>query len=278
MEAAKAYVVRLLYRARPTASKPQILQRLEQFAPDMAPLDGDRKEGLLVFVRSDVPYEKAQWIATPSPLDEASCDEAWTEGLEQAWNWPEAPTIVSECKYEITVADLRAIDLPPARRLQMIQQVVAAILHSAPCDAIYWTASRSFVSPTEFLEVVDSLDANPWLAPGAIQIRQFRVVEYEDGAGADSHDALLDSVGLGTLGLPDVQCHFRGIDAQQVVPLLYHAACTLFETGRVAAGDAVAGIRPGQLWRHRGEMSLAPPRRTVIDIAPSGGYKAGIRD
>ncbi|MCC9607011.1 DUF4261 domain-containing protein [Blastopirellula sp. JC732] len=278
MEAAKAYVVRLLYRSRPTLRKSAILAKLENYAPDFTPLDGDRDEGLLAFVRSEPLFEKAQWIATPAPFDEATCDEAWTEGLEQSWNWPEARDVAAECKFEIQVADVRALDLPAARRLRMIQQVVAAILHSAPCDAIYWTASRSFVSPAEFLAAVDSLEEHPWLAPGAIHIRQFRVVEYEDGADANLQDALLDSVGLNTLGLPDVQCHFRGIDAQLIVPLLYRAACTLFETGRVAAGDAVAGIRPGQFWRHRGEKSLAPPLRTVVDIAPSGGHKAGVRD
>lgn len=278
MEPAKAYVVRLLFRARPTLSKSAILATLENAAPDVAPLDGDREEGLLAFVRTSPSYEKAQWIATPTPLDDASRDEGWSEGLEQSWNWPEARDIVAECKFEIQVSDIRATELPPARRLRMIQQVVAAILHVAPCDAIYWTASRSFVSPSEFLGAVDSLEDHPWLAPGAIHIRQFRVVEYEDGADASQQDALLDSVGLNALGIPDVQCHFRGIDAQLVVPLLYRAACTLFESGRVSAGEAVAGIRPGQLWSHRGEKSLAPPFRTVVDIAPSGGYKSGLRE
>lgn len=278
MEPAKAYVVRLLYRARPSLSKSAILGKLENAAPGMTPLDGDRDEGLLAFVRATPSYEKAQWIATPTPLDDASRDDGWTEGLEQSWNWPEARDVVGECKFEIQVSDVRAIDLSPVRRLRMIQQVVAAILHAAPCDAIYWSASRSFVSPPDFLAAVDSLEENPWLAPGAIHIRQFRVVEYEDGADASQQDALLDSVGLSTLGIPDVQCHFRGIDAQLVVPLVYRAACTLFESGRVAAGEAVAGIRPGQLWGHRGEKALAPPFRTVVDIAPSGGYKSGLRE
>ncbi|EAQ82145.1 DUF4261 domain-containing protein [Blastopirellula marina] len=278
MEAAKAYVVRLLYRSRPAPCKGDILAKLEKHAPDVAPLDGDRDEGMLAFVRSAPLYEKAQWIASPAPLDRETRDDAWSEALEQAWNWPAAREVVPDCKFEIQIADVRATQMPAARRLRMIQQIVAAILQSAPCDAIFWTSSRSFVSPDDFLASVDSLEEHPWLAPGAIHIRQFRIVEYEDGVDASLQDTLVDSVGLTPLGIPDVQCHFRGIDAQLVAPLLYRAACNLFETGKVAAGDAVAGIRPGQFWRHRGEKSLAPPQRTVVDITPNGGQKSGVRE
>ena len=57
-------------------------------------------------------------------------------------------------------------------------------------------------------------------------------------------DLLLDTLGMSTLFLPDLQYHFIGIDPNLVVNHAYQMLLYLYENGAVIeSGETVDGIR-----------------------------------
>jgi hypothetical protein len=88
----------------------------------------------------------------------------------------------------------------------------------------------------------------------------------------------MDTLGLAALGLPDLQCHFHGLEVNEVAGLLYNTAWYVFENGDVIEdGQTVDGV-DGHRWRCQHEVALVPPEREVLDINPGPRYAAGPRE
>ncbi len=84
----------------------------------------------------------------------------------------------------------------------------------------------------------------------------------------------MDTVGLAALELPDVQCHFFGLDAAAVAALLDETARYLWSEGDVIGdGDTVPGT-DGDPWACRREVALVDPPRDVIDVTPPDRHRA----
>jgi hypothetical protein len=104
-----------------------------------------------------------------------------------------------------------------------------------------------------------------------LNVRFFKV-SNSDG------DMIMDTRGLDAIGLPDLQCHFRGLDANGVARVLFNAAVYIFENGAVIeTGHTMEGIEPGSRWRCQFENSLLEPKRNVLDFNPGKPYAAGNR-
>ncbi len=54
---------------------------------------------------------------------------------------------------------------------------------------------------------------------------------YNISNGAVPGEALVDTVGLSVFGLPDIQCHFHGLDPNRLVRMLYNLGIYVFENG-----------------------------------------------
>jgi hypothetical protein len=79
---------------------------------------------------------------------------------------------------------------------------------------------------------------------------------------------VVDTVGLAPLGLPDVQCHFSGLDPAEVAALVDETARYLYVEGDVIDdGDTIEGLA-GAPWVCRHEAALVDPPRDVVDLAP----------
>jgi hypothetical protein len=105
----------------------------------------------------------------------------------------------------------------------------------------------------------DPLDA-------ALNARLFRV---DDRPG----EIVMDTLGLAALGVPDLQCHFKGLEAGRVAGFLRGVGTYVFENGDVIGdGNTVQGLEPSQRWACRHEMALIAPARVVIDIDPGPPY------
>jgi hypothetical protein len=88
----------------------------------------------------------------------------------------------------------------------------------------------------------------------------------------------MDTLGLGALGLPDLQCRFCLLEPRAVARALYNTAWYLFTEGDVIQdGHTVEGGAPGSRWRCRHEDSLVGPERVVLDLNPGPPYAAGNR-
>jgi hypothetical protein len=88
----------------------------------------------------------------------------------------------------------------------------------------------------------------------------------------------MDTMGLAPLGLPDLQCHFSGLETTAVGQMLYNTAYYLFEHGDIIQnGHTVAGVPTERRWVCQHETALVVPERTVLDINPGSPYAAGKR-
>ena len=97
-----------------------------------------------------------------------------------------------------------------------------------------------------------------------------------------SEDKVIDTLGLYTVGLPDIQYHFRGLDPNAVVNHAYSTASYVFaHNAPIASGETIDGLTAGNIdpsvqWRCQYEMALIQPSREVMDVCPAG-YAAGGR-
>ncbi len=97
-------------------------------------------------------------------------------------------------------------------------------------------------------------------------VRLFRV---DDRPG----EIVMDTLGLAALGVPDLQCHFKGLEVSRLAGFLRGVGTYVFEKGDVIGdGNTVQGLEPSQRWACRHEMALIAPARVVIDIDPGPPY------
>lgn len=93
---------------------------------------------------------------------------------------------------------------------------------------------------------------------------------------------LIDTVGMSTLFLPDLQYHFHGMDPNWVVNHAYNAASYILEHDNpIKDGETVDGVTDGQMsreiqWKCQYEDALIQPPRGVLDIH-MGEFAAGQR-
>ena len=93
---------------------------------------------------------------------------------------------------------------------------------------------------------------------------------------------LIDTGGMSTLFLPDLQYHFHGMDPNWVVNHAYNAASYILANDNpIKDGETIDGIADGQMsrelqWKCRYEDALIQPPRGVVDIH-MGEYASGKR-
>jgi hypothetical protein len=173
---------------------------------------------------------------------------------------------VAQCTGYLLVTDVMASMLNYKERLALFQRVLLGALEVVDCAAIHWMPSQQMVSPQAFVKAMGEGGSAPFFC-GACNVRLFNVEGTED--------TIMDTLGLAALGLPDLQCHFHDLEANDVAQILYNLAFYLSENGNVMEdGHTVTGTSPEARWRCQREASLVPPEREVLDIDP-GPFAAG---
>ena len=98
----------------------------------------------------------------------------------------------------------------------------------------------------------------------AVNVRYFSI--------QGTNDMMVDSVGMSTLFLPDLQYHFHGVDPNHVVFHAYNVLNYIFEHDNlIGDGGTIAGLQNGEMnqdiqWKVQYEDSLSHPVREVLDI------------
>ena len=93
---------------------------------------------------------------------------------------------------------------------------------------------------------------------------------------------LVDTLGMSTLFLPDLQYHFHDMDPNWVVNHAYNVAAYILENDNpIESGETVDGIVDGRIsqevqWRCQYEEAMVQPARPVLDIE-MGEYASGQR-
>lgn len=272
---ARIYAAELLCSAVPRLDRESLLGALRRRLPDVQPLANDDRSDLLAFVHPKhlVTYKEGSIPAQVffNVSDKPPKAEFFAESVQQSWAFPQAAEIASQCKATVFISDLMSSGLEYRERLSLFQNVLGATLSLVNCDGVHLHASRQVLHPSRITEAL-SRELAPSVAAGAINIRMFNI------SNAGPGEMVMDSLGLAALGLCDVQCHFKGLEPNDVGRMLYNIAAYLFENGDVIAdGHTVEGVRPGTKWRCQHEDALVPPARVVVDINPGQPFAAGGR-
>lgn len=208
-----------------------------------------------------------EWtLGEPAPIEA----DALASLLEQSWWWREAEATASRCTHARRLADHLFVTLDHRRRIGLFQQVLAGAVQSLPCRALAWWPSQQLIAPDDFLKTMRA-DGFESPAPGALNVRLFRIPDPE----GDAH--LMDTLGLGALGLLDLQCRFRGLDPHEVSHVLQATGIYLWQHGPVIrSGNSVQGLRTTDRWRCTARRSMAEPERELLDLDP--GFPFGLGD
>lgn len=178
--------------------------------------------------------------------------------LHQTWDWPLARDVVSHAKAMVLFHDMMAIALDRQTRLGLFMQALRVVVRHVKPLAIHWLPSQRVVDPAKVL-AASELD----VTTAAVNVRMFRVEGQSEG------EIVMDTLGMASFALPDLQCHFRGLEPGRVAGMLYAYADYIFKNGDVIEdGNTVEGIVPGRKWRCQHEEAIVAPKRVVLDIDP----------
>jgi hypothetical protein len=268
-DAEKLYMVQLLGETPPRLDAGALLAAFRAWCPRVAASEPVRET--LVFHHpdhtapvqgTDLPLTHMFMVAPGGPDT-----TGWQPALEQSWDWAERHTVVSSCRGCLVVSDMLGHFYDYRTRLGLFHQAVQAALAVMECRAIHWTPAQRMVDPRKYQErrQPGSDDA---LFP-AVNVRLYRMPQQ-----GVHPEILMDTTGLAALGLPDLQCHFHDLDIGFVGTMLNTGAYEVFEKGDfLQDGDTVESVVPGfDAWQCRHEVSLALPRRLVIDFDPGPRY------
>jgi Domain of unknown function (DUF4261) len=183
--------------------------------------------------------------------------------LLNAITTPVASSRFPDLAYAILVADLLGQDVPREVRVQAYQAALAAVVEAAGPLATWWPASQQALPPDE--AVADPLR-------GLVNVRLHDLGEV----------AVMDTLGLYALGLPDLQCRFRYLDRSLMADLLRNAARFQFRGGPFGdrtdrhggPDEAMRGFTADQRWPVRPDSPFIGPDRPVLTIDPGNPFNA----
>jgi hypothetical protein len=268
---ASTYGIDLLCDTLPLINKHEMLAAIRMRCPAAKFFNEDSNSEILAFAHEDHPGKlglAAQTLVTVA--NGAVQQELLNDALQQSWSFPEALHAVAGAQASVRVTDFMASSLQYGDRLSLFHRALASILAVVSCRAIYWEQSQRIVNPTAFLEAFKKQPPELFCA-GALNVRFFNVSGGQD-------EFVMDTLGLAALGLPDIQCHFHGLDKAKMANFLYSLGWYIFENGDVIAdGHTIDGLTPGSRWSCQHEESIVPPKRVVLDLDPGPGFAAGRR-
>jgi hypothetical protein len=194
--------------------------------------------------------------------------ETYIDHVQQSWAFSSAAETVNAAKHAISLAEMMAQPHPPELRLRLFHAALQATVETCNPSALVFNHSCQVIDPASYL----SKCGEPvQVRPGTINVRFFTISNSAD-------DMVMDVRGLEEIGLPDLQCHFRGLDPREVAGVLFNTAAYIVENGPViSSGQTIEGASPGDKWRCQFEESLLAPKREVLDVNPGPPFAAGNR-
>ncbi|MGG4127673.1 DUF4261 domain-containing protein [Paenibacillus illinoisensis] len=224
---------------------------------------------MLVFYHMDHPvsFEEGNIPAQTCmlPVNEIKDRSRFGGAVQQAWHWPEAGETVKTAQYSIRLHDMFSAAMSRKQRLELFQNTLQAVMEVLPCEGMYWYGSDKLVEPEAYIQ---SQKREEHLY-GAMNVRM-----YQAGGTEEQRELVMDTVGLSALGVPDVQCHFTGLDPDTVAQTLLGAAYYIFDQGDVLQDGQTLGSSGGRRWRCEHQAALIAPGRYVIDLDPGDAHVA----
>lgn len=212
-------------------------------------------------------FENDKITAHPQLLI-TSCSEIKTPIMDdiaktQLWNCPNGDEILKQCRYQVFATDMLASVLDYKERAKLLVGYIEALVDLYPtCKAVVFENSKKMLTREEILDCELPKDAR-FLYYG-VNIRFFNI--------QGTNDMLVDSLGMSTLFLPDVQYHFHGLNPNDIVNHAYDMLYYIYDYNNpIESGNTIMGLSDGNpdkdvKWKLQYEQSLIQPVREVIDI------------
>lgn len=258
---ANVYYVKLLFSKKVDVDHEELYQRLDD---QFHHVDRVAKGKLASFALRDhlVTYKDGEQVPSQLlvtevvPFDRLTISEMT---MQQCWTSENPQALLADCHYELMVSDFMAGGLDIVERCQILAKYIDILLEMIPeCIALYWPHSQKFMPAMAYLQ---SQWNNPELhfLDGGLNVRFFHI--------QDSHAMVVDSTGLFSLGLPDLQMHFHTLDHNFVINYIFNFASYLFMNGDIVKdGDTMDGRDENERWICQHEDSLIAPKRVVLDV------------
>lgn len=203
------------------------------------------------------------------------CNQPILDGLDatQTWDCPDSQEILAKCKYQVVAVDMLAAAMDYKERAKMLVEYIEALMEIYPsCKAIVFGNSKKMFTRDAILNC--NVPQKNKFIYYAVNVRFFNI--------QGTNDMLIDSVGMSTLFLPDVQYHFHGLNPNDVVNHAYNVLTYIFdENNPIESNDHIDGLKNRKMskevqWKVQYENALIQPVREVIDFN-TGEYAAGGR-
>ena len=175
----------------------------------------------------------------PVQLMVMKCDKFKGKGFDaflmsQMWDCQEdRERIFRECKYQVVATDMLAAALPALERANLDADFLEALAELYPtCEAFYFqNCGKLFLAEDVRSHQIEGSDR---FIRFGVNVRFFNIEGTED--------MLIDTVGMSTLFLPDLQYHFHGMDPNWVVNHAYNVASYILEHDNpIQDGETIQG-------------------------------------
>lgn len=209
-------------------------------------------------------------IAKCVPTDNMRID---TITRSQMWDCPESAEILESCKYQVVATDMLAAGLPYKDRADMLMDYAEALVEMFPsCVAVMFGTSGKMFKREQILN--HQIPREQRFIYFAVNVRFFNI--------QGTNDQLVDTLGMSTLFLPDLQYHFHDMDVNAVINHAYNVLLYIYKNDcPIKSGETIDGIVNDQMsrevqWKCQFENALIQPAREVLDVC-MGEYAAGGR-
>lgn len=217
----------------------------------------------------------------PPMLVTMGCTEREKDDIDaltrsQMWDCKNADEILSSCKYMVLASDMLGGAIKDYKeRADMLMDYMEALMEIYPqCEAVLITFSGKLFSREQIVN--HKIPRKDRFIYFGVNVRFFRINGTED-------DMMVDTLGMGTLYLPDLQYHFHGMDPNWVINHAYNLLSYIYDNDApIKDGETIDGIADGRIdknvyWKCHYEDALIQPMRPVMDICMNE-YAAGKRD
>lgn len=269
---ARTYGVEIYTDREPRIQTEELLEKIRNRCGDVELITNNDKLILFTFKDYMIQYSDGKVPAQLAIMvtDKKVDMEKLEMSFYQSWGWEDARDAVDKTLYTILVTDMMTSGLDYHTRLELFQKSLYSILEDTPCLAINWHLTQQIINPNQYISNNPD-DKNYDVLMGALNVRLFNI------EGSDN-EILMDTLGLGTLGLPDLQCHFKDLDVNGIANILYTYGDYIFQNGDVINdGETIQGLTANEKWKCQHEISMLEPKRVVIDINPGENFFAGNR-
>lgn len=204
-------------------------------------------------------------IANCKPSDRWSIDDVTRT---QLWNCKGGEVYIDYCKYMVVASDLLADTMDYRERANMLMDYMEALMEMFPtCKAVFIDNACTIYTREQIM--THEIERDERFLYFAVNKRFFTVEGTEE--------MIVDTLGMSTLRLPDLQYHFHDADPNDVADHALDVMSHLYRNGcSIESGDKIDGMMDGDLWKCQYEESLISPARPVMDI-DMGKFAAGIR-